>query len=459
MSQLQVTSFKSNSNTIKAPRQKQYQPSFNGYQDFLTGMSKDIPTSDNEMRAKIGATLPDLFKNLSSEDASQIKDLIDQGNNDKEKGLDGFTNFILKLIQGKPKTEWISIINSLANGLNVIKNSCPLGEMIENKEDNTVKIISYDNNEGKASEITLKLEDHKNIICGPETSVADFKKMVLGNEPKLVIGPVGWTAPDTDVLYDNNPTFKTIIDKFTDSLAKQIEEKRGTKIDKATDLEYQKLLKKGKKDIAGQFYQAAFEQFWGPIDKALFGKNDPYVPRNKLAFVTSSSYSGIDKAAMDYAKKFNLTVANITPYTYAEWTDTDGNCPYPLKVTSTVEDYAKDYNEFADILLVTGGRDHAYGKDFKNSMINSLCNTVIPVDIMKEVFAFEIPAVYQGKVANAAALLISRGMDAKNLDISQNVIPSTELTDTQNAVVTAIRTKLKQMTLVDPEKLASKLVG
>lgn len=431
--------------------------SFTGYQDFLNGMSSNIPKTTEEMQAQIAVQIPDLFKRMTLDDARQIYDLIDQGN--KSTGVSGFTNFLLNFAKTVDPSKRVALINSLQDAISSVKASAPLGELQTFQGDDgkwKVKIISYDNNEGRASEITLNLEDHKNIIMGPNQRVSEFKQAVLGKEPKIIIGPVGWTVPDTEVLYDNNPAYKGIVDKFTSEITTILEHKRGNKVD-SNDVELNDLVKRGKKQIADEFYQAAFEKFWNPIDKALFGTSETSSQRSKLGFVTSSSYAGIDKAAMQYAKNYNLTVANITPFAYAEWSDSGKEAPFPILVTNTIDDYAKAYNEFADILLVTGGRDHTFSKDFRHSMVDNIANTVIPVDIMKEVFAFEIPAVYQGKVANAAALLISKGQDVRQLDISKNLVPLPGLTETQNRVVTAIRTKLDQMTTVDPNAVANSL--
>ncbi|MGD9580222.1 MAG: hypothetical protein AB7V50_02515 [Vampirovibrionia bacterium] len=426
------------------------QVSFTGYKEFVDQMSDgSMPKDSSEMKGKIGASFPLLYSKLPVKDAVAIFEAMQKGN--ETGGKSGFTNFLVSASQGISAGERVGFINALQESMEEVRKNLPLGTI--EKKDGNVTITSFDNDKGKAATITFDESKRGNKVFGPQDiSLEDFIKDAFPERQTLKICPVGWTVPDVEVLYENNKSFKELID----DIEKTLLTKMGVGKDNA---DFQTKFAKAKKQVAGSLYESAFKQFWAPIDNAIFEDQESTIyNRNQLGFVTSSSYAGIDKAAMDYAKEYNIPVANITPFKYAEWSDKGDNAPYPMYVTNTVDDYANACAEAADILLVTGGRDHTFNKDIKNMLIEQN-KVVIPVDIMKEVFAYEIPAISRGKVANAAALMIDKGMDIGKLDISKNIIPSTKLTTTQNQVATAIKTMLKQKTQVNPDDVVSKLIG
>ena len=422
------------------------QVSFKGYQDFVEKMTEtDIPKTKADIKGRIASAFPLIFKDMTTKDASQIYDAM--ANNNGSNGQNGLTNFLTATSNQISPEKRVSFINALQNGIKIIKKGLPLGT-IERKEGNVI-VTSYDNEEGKAATIKFPESNRNFKVFGPETDVKTFLKESFGDKRMLKICPVGWTVPDTQILYETNNSFKELID--------EIETKLKASMDTESP-EFEKKFAKAKKLVAGEFYEAAFKQFWEPIDKEIFGKSDTPFSREDLGMVTSASYAGIDKAAMDYAKDHNIPTANIIPFVYARWMDDGTNCPYPLLVTNTVDDYANACAEAADILLVTGGRDHSYSKDFANFMVKE-DKVVIPVDIMKEVFNYSIPAISRGKIANAAARLIEKGLEVKNLDIAKNGTYNNDLTETQNHVANAIKNLLKQRTYIDPDQIVGKVLS
>ncbi len=276
------------------------------------------------------------------------------------------------------------------------------------------------------------------IVRGPETPVEEFMTQALGPAPRVIINPVGWTIPNPDVLAENNPVFARKAEQLKAALE--------------GNPDFDKLYKKGMKKMAGQYYEAAFQQFWQPILEYLF--DDLKLPVNRFAFLTSASYDGVDKAAMDFGEARDIDVVNITPFTYAEWMDTGKS--YPLLVTNDVDDYAEACAKAANFLFVTGGRAHAWQKDVKNFMIEEN-KAVIPVDIMREIHGFEIPTVQGLAVENAARMLIDRGLDISKAGFAQNVRNKESLTETQKQVAGALVTLYNQLTTADPKAIAEGL--
>lgn len=320
------------------------------------------------------------------------------------------------------------------NGLGV---KVPLGSI--KREGGEVVITSFENADSKP--LRLK-ETARPILCGPETSIQDFMKQALGETPRVVICPVGWTIPSPEVLINNNPTFKAKADELRAAL---------TPATGAT-ADSDKLVQKGLKKLAGAAYEEAFKKFWDPIDKYLFEERglDP----KKFAFLTSASYDGIDKAAMDYADGKNIDVVNVTPFTYAGWMNTDKS--YPLLVTNSIDDYADSCAKGAGVLFVTGGRAHAWQKDVKNFLIDNK-KFVIPVDIMHESLGLDVPATLNGQVDNAARMLKEMGLDISNAKLAKNVRNNGQLTDEQKYVAGAIETLYNQITFADPNAIAKSL--
>jgi hypothetical protein len=321
-----------------------------------------------------------------------------------------------------------------------LQTSLPLGTVT--RENGNVVITNLDTKTGEP-EVTSFPETTRSVVAGPEVSMKDFMKQALGDEPKVVICPVGWTAPSPQVLAQNNPTFATQLQKVTAELTAALG---------AGHPDLNKKLEKAGKLLAGQAYERAFKLFWEPIDQYLFEerKLDP----SKFAFLTSASYDGIDKAAMDYATSKNMQVVNVTPFCYANWMDTKQ--PHPLKISNTVDDYAKDCAEGAGMLVVTGGRDHAWSKDVDNFLVKER-KLVIPADIMSEALAMDVPATKDGVVDNAARQLNEMGVSVGTGKYAKNVRSSGKLTAFQQEVAGAIETLYNQTTFADAKAIVKKL--
>lgn len=269
------------------------------------------------------------------------------------------------------------------------------------------------------------------LVFGPETSVDEFLVKAFGKKPQLVICPVGWTIPDPDTLAALNPV---IYQKFETAKASL-----------AGDADLEKKLKKAKKAIVAEFYQSAFQQWWKPIQTRLEELiAEKGLDKSQIAFITSASYDGVDKAAIDFARSSGIKVANITPYIYAEWMDTKSTDP--LLVTNSIADYADACSQAADVLLVTGGREHALKEDIGRALIGRKA-VVIPADILEEAHGLTAPATYNGKIENAARYMIESGLQVSGMKLASNPRSLSGLTQTQAHVVTALEKIFNQVTI------------
>jgi hypothetical protein len=263
-------------------------------------------------------------------------------------------------------------------------------------------------------------------VYGPGTSVQAFLDDAFGEGPRLVICPVGWTVPDPDNVASNNPM---VAQRFAD-LESQVAQRF-----EPGSTEYQKELTKQKKMQIKKYYEAAFKQWWGPVQKQL----QEVVQRNgfnngQVVFLTSASYDGIDKAAIDFATENGMKVAMATPYTYARWMSTDVD--YPLLITNTISDYADACAE-ADVTLVTGGREHTLGEDIARGLIGKK-NTVLTVDLLNEALKISVPAWKDGKIENTAAYMLDQGFRLANNRLALNPVNIPGLRDSQRDAVAVL---------------------
>jgi hypothetical protein len=350
------------------------------------------------------------------------------------------------VLTGMDTSERVRFLNAVTHLHSQVKDNLPLGTLEKKIDPADEKekwfITSFDNEDGSAS-VTRFETVKRNKVFGPETDMKTFLTEALGPGPRLIIGPAGWTIPNPDVLINNNPQFK----KKADQLKVDLVEALGK-----DNPNFEKLYTKGVKQLASEAYEEAFRSFWGPIQKYLI--EEAGLDPSKLAFLTSASYSGIDKAAMDFADANNIDVVNVTPYRYAEWMDTSKS--YPLLITNSVDDYADKFAQGATFLFITGGREHALRKDAANFMFEQN-KAVIAVDIMKETLGFDVPSLLRGVVDNAARLLNEMGFSVKTAGFAQNVKSSNKLTQSQKEVAGAIETLYKQMTFTDTRKIAQNL--
>lgn len=284
----------------------------------------------------------------------------------------------------------VNVLSQLGN----MANRIPLGK-IEAKGGNVI-ITSWA--EGKPVEVKFP-EGRRTIVRGPETSVHDFLREVAGGEPALVIGPIGWTIPNPDTVAEQNDFIRPQFQALERTLSGDA-------------------LTKAKKELVARLYENAFDQWWAPIQRNLNRLiEEKKLPKDRIIMLTSASNSGIDRAAMRFADKNGITVANITPFVYAQWMDTTKT--YPLLVTNTVDDYAQAYAEGADLVVLTGGRDHALKKDVALGLLGNH-NLVVPADVLQEEVGITVPATINGKVENAAAYMQKRGLHVAGMDLAQN---------------------------------------
>lgn len=283
----------------------------------------------------------------------------------------------------------------------------------------------------------LRIPVGQRKVFGPGTDLNTFMEEAFGNEkPRLVICPVGWTVPDPDNVASLNPKVQEKFEAQRAELTQQL----GTD----TGADFEKAFKKAKQGILKKYYEAAFQQWWAPVQAEL----EKLVKRNgldmgEICFLTSASYDGVDKAAMDFAEKAGMKVANVTPYRYARWMEPSLN--HPLLVTNTISDYAGACSA-ADVLLPTGGREHTLGEDIARAFVGRKAVT-IATDIMKEVHGFNIPAFKDGKIENAAAYMQDQGFRVANMALADNPVDIPGLRATQRDTVAVLERLFNQVNI------------
>lgn len=307
------------------------------------------------------------------------------------------------------------------SGLGDLANKIPLGKV--EARNGKIAITSW----AEGAPVTTEFpEGQRAIVRGPGTNVQDFLREVVGGEPALVIGPVGWTVPDPDTVGMLNPT----VHRQFEATARTLQGKG------LTGADYEKALKKEKKALIARLYENAFQQWWEPIQAQLDTLiAEKRLPKNRVVMLTSASYAGVDKAAMDFAERKGLKIANITPFVYAQWMDTSKT--YPLLVTNTVKDYADAYADAADVVLVTGGREHALKEDVGRGLIGGKA-VVIAADVLQEEIGIRVPPYINGKIENAAAYLQDSGLRVAGMDLANSPKLYTGLRDSQARTVAVL---------------------
>jgi phosphoglycolate phosphatase-like HAD superfamily hydrolase len=285
-------------------------------------------------------------------------------------------------------------------------------------------------------EAPIEIATDKRQVFGPGTDLQTFLTESFGKKPKLVICPVGWTVPDPDNVGSLNPKVAAKYAEKRAEAAKTAGADSGPAFDKA----YTKL----KKQVLKNYYESAFKQWWAPVQKELMKQlKERGFETSEVCFLTSASYDGVDKAAIDFAKQNGMKVANVTPYTYARWMNQDSSDP--LLVTNTISDYA-DACAAADVTFVTGGRDHALGEDIARGLIGKK-TTVIVADILKEEHGLTVPAWKDGKIENAAAYMQDQGLKIANMALAENPVDIPGLRGTQLAAVAVLQRLFNQINI------------
>lgn len=231
----------------------------------------------------------------------------------------------------------------------------------------------------KPQKISLEFPQ-KPKIYAPGTDPLTFRREAYDITPYVTIGVVGWSALKPATI-----------------------ENAGTDLGILTEAEKKKMLQNA--------YDKSFNNYWQPIYDYLLSAG---LEKDRIAFVSSPSYCGIDQIMLDYAAKHETPLGAVGPYGFMEYAAKKQPLQYPLLLENSVEDYGQSFSEVADITVCTGGRKHAWMIDFNNQFVGNR-KPVVPVDLMKD---FQDPGekpidipMYSGnkEIENAAKFLIENG--------------------------------------------------
>lgn len=238
------------------------------------------------------------------------------------------------------------------------KHTLPNGSIKELANETVILARNWD---GSPKEHIFKhVPGFKNLGLYKEVNPADIYEKAFGYIPKATVGMVGWTNVKPDNV------------------------KGGTSLSKA--------------ELTNNFVES-IESFFKPVYNYILSLGaDP----KDIVLVSSVSYDGVDKAIMDIGQKMEINTLTITPFDYAIYGRNEH--PFPTLITDTVKQYADIYSVLSNIVIVTGGRDHAFKYDAGNKWLKQSDGLLIPIDVLKEYKHIEIPGTVNGKVENAAAL-------------------------------------------------------
>ena len=181
-----------------------------------------------------------------------------------------------------------------------------------------------------------------------------------------------------------------------------------------------------KKELSGKYEQAIVD-FYNPIIHYL---KENGARAEDIGFAFAHSDCGVDKAARAVIEQNNLRGFATTPTEYTQYLRGSemprkggfpngyvlADCPFPTVLTrntAQIDDYAQVYGKMVgrdNPLGVFGGGQHAYTRDAQRAYFAEEGAQTIPVDIMKDKFGIEIPAVASdGKtVLNASRDILER---------------------------------------------------
>jgi hypothetical protein len=178
---------------------------------------------------------------------------------------------------------------------------------------------------------------------------------------------------------------------------------------------------------------------------------------SEICFLTSASNAGVDKAAMDFARKQGMKVANVTPFAFAHWMEPASR--HPLLITNSIADYA-DACAAADVTLVTGGGRHTWNEDVARrlmgeeiggeDMVRRLIGkktTVVAADIMREEHGLVMPPTSHRQITNAAAYMQQKGFRVANMDLAEFPTRSDGLKASQQNVVAVLERLFNQISI------------
>ena len=288
--------------------------------------------------------------------------------------LDLMRNCITLMAQGEKTLVHDAISLMQAGKINeaikeIGKVAPPNGAIIEAAEGTKILAKNWD---GSAVEhIFKKIPGFKNLGLTKsvdDSSIPAVFKAAFGYEPKTTIGMVGWSNVKPENV------------------------KGGAGLTKAE---------------LTKAYEEAIEEFFAPVDE-YFVKGLGINPKDRV-LLSSVSYSGVDKAIMDYGEKKGINTLTVTPFDYSIYGRSEH--PFPTIITDTIPQYVDVYSTLSKNIVVTGGRDHAYKFDAGTKWVNPYKGLAIPIDVLKVYKGIEVPATINGKIENAAALAYSTFSD------------------------------------------------
>lgn len=181
-----------------------------------------------------------------------------------------------------------------------------------------------------------------------------------------------------------------------------------------------------KKELSAK-YEEAIVDFYNPILRYL---KENGAKAEDIGFAFAHSDCGVDKAARQVVEENMLRGFATTPTEYTQYLRGKempataefpngyvlADCPFPTVLTrntAQIDDYAQVYGKMVgqnNPLGVFGGGSHAYTRDAQQAYFAEEGAVAVPVDIMKDKFGIEIPAVASdGKtVLNASRDILER---------------------------------------------------
>lgn len=326
-----------------------------------------------------------------------------KGNTEKfaQVGTDALLEMVQKLAvslkdgQEKFVTEVMTLVQvgDLRKAIEEIgKNLPPIGFVKTTKAGAELSTLNWDGS--PITHVFKEVQGFKNLGTVKDATKETADKLMMdafGYKPVATIGPVGWTAVKPENVVG------------------------GTKLTKAE---------------LSQAYEDAFKEFFAPVDD-YFVKGLGMSPKDR-ALVSSVSYSGIDKAVMDFSEQAKINTMTVTPYAYGIY-GREAH-PFPTVFTPDIPNYVDLYSKLSKIILVTGGRDHAFRYDAGGKWLAQNDGFVIPVDVLRDFKGIEVPSKINGKIENAAALAY---------ETFQNPFPTSIMSEYQQLPRNPLKDKLK----------------
>jgi len=289
------------------------------------------------------------FGNASKVGTDVILDLLRRSGELLKIGRQDIVRDAAGLIQAGKINDAIKVLSEVAP---------PNGSIIE--IDDGIKILARNWDGNPIEHVYKNVKGFKNL--GLMRKIDDLSQVYIeafGCEPKCTVGMVGWTNVKPETVLGKTGLTKAELTKL---------------------------------------YEEAIAEFFKPVDRYLEGLG--INPKDR-ALVSSVSYSGVDKAIMDMGERNGINTLTITPFDYSIYGRNEH--PFPTIITDTIAEYVDLYGKLSKIIIVTGGRDHAFKYDAGGKWLKQNEGILIPIDVLKEFKGIIVPATVNGKIENAAA--------------------------------------------------------